>query len=108
MSRGPPFAPDDSDSDWNDWREKTTRLDYSGRDIRVIFPEQYGTVHEPKSQPADFGDFDPNPDDPDPDVWPLENWDPGYPAEVDELFLIQNSFPAPHIAWVTEEYLEAR
>lgn len=109
MPTGPPFAPDDSDIDWGDWRERTTRLDYPGRDIRIIFPEQQrGTVHKPKSQPADFGDFEPNPDDPDPDVWPLKGLDPGYPAEVDELFLIQNSFPAPHIAWVTEEYLEAR
>lgn len=109
MSTGPPFTPDDSGADWDDWREKTRRLDYPGRDIRTIFPEQpRGTVHELKSQPADFGDFNPNPDDPDPDVWPLQGFDPGYPADVDELFLIQNSFPAPHVAWVTEEYLQAR
>lgn len=109
MSTGPPFTPDDSDSSWTDWREKTTPLAYPGRDIRIIFPErEQGTVHEPKPQPAEFGDFDPNPDDPDPDVWPLKGLDPGYPAEVDELILIQNSYPAPHVAWVTEEYLQAR
>ena len=109
MSTGPPFNPTDTDSEWNDWRDETTRLNYSGRDIRIIFPEEHGgTIHDPKFQPADFGDFDPSPDDPDGNVWPLKDWDPGYPADVDELFLIQNSFPAPHVAWVTEEYLEAR
>lgn len=109
MSTGPPFAPDDSSSDWDDFREMTTGLNYSGRDIRIIFPEQrMGTIHDPKYQPADFGDFSPKEDDPDPDVWPLEKYDPGYPAEVDDLILIMNSFPAPHVAWVTEEYLEAR
>ncbi len=108
MSTGPPFTPDDSDSSWTDWREETTPLAYSGRDVRIIFSErEQGTIHEPKPQPAVFGDFDPNPDDPDPDVWPLKGYDTGYPAEIDELILIQNSFPAPHVAWVTEDHLEA-
>ena len=108
MSIGPPFKPDDN-CEWDNWREKTTRLQYPDRDIRIIFPKQQGgTVHEPKSQPAEFGDFDPNNHDPDPEVWPLENLDPGYPADIDELYIIQNPFPAPHVAWVTEEYLEAR
>lgn len=109
MSTGPPFRPDDPNSSWEDWRDETIPLSYPGRDIRIIFPEQQrGTVHEPKYQPPDFGDFDPNPDDPDPDVWPLKGLDPGYPAKVEDLILIQNSFPAPHVAWVTEEFLEAR
>jgi len=108
MSRGPPFRKDDSTT-WPDWRSETTRLDYPGRDIRIIFPaEQGGTVHNPKYAPAEFGDFDPSPDDPDPDVWPVEEVDPGYPAETDELIRMQNPFPAPHVAWVTEEYFEER
>lgn len=111
MSTGPPFTPDDSGTktEWSDWREQTKRLDFPGRDIRIIFPAQHqGTVHNPEYQPPDFGDFDPKPDDPDPEVWPVEGLDPGYPAEIDELIFIQNSFPAPHVAWVTEEFLEAR
>lgn len=109
MSTGPPFTPDDSTTDWANWREDTRQLDYPSRDIRIIFPEQRrGTLQKPKNQPADFGDFDPNPNEPDPDVWPLKDFDPGHPADVDELNLIQNSFPAPHVAWVTEDYLEAR
>lgn len=110
MSTGPPFAPDDeSTASWRDWRDKTTPLDYPDRDIRIIFPEEHGgTVHEPTYSPADFGDFDPEPDDPDPGVWPLEHFDPGYPCDVEDLVLWRGSFPAPHVAWVTEEYLEAR
>lgn len=108
MSGVPPFIPDDG-VEWENWREETSRLDYPDRDIRKIFPEEHrSTLYRQEFQPADFGDFDPEPDDPDPDVWPLEELDPGYPAEIDDLTLLQNTFPAPHVAWVTEEYLEAR
>jgi len=106
---GPPFDNESSDTTWSDWKSKTTRLDYPDRDIRVIFPEDHsGTLQNPHTQPADFGDFDPNPHEPDPDVWPVEEVDPGYPESVDNLILVTNSFPAPHVAWVTGEYLEAR
>ncbi|ELZ21080.1 hypothetical protein C475_19018 [Halosimplex carlsbadense 2-9-1] len=109
MSRGPPFSPDDSSrNEWPDWREYTTQLDYPERDIRIIFPEEKGPFRKPHDQPADFGDFDPDPEDPDPDIWPLEDYDPGHPADVDDLICWRGSFPAPHVAWVTEEYLTAR
>ena len=109
MSPGPPFGNETSDTTWSDWKSKTTPLDYPERDIRIIFPEERGgTLQNPHVQPPDFGDFDPSPQDPDPDVWPIEEADPGYPADVDNLILLSNSFPKPHVAWVTEEYLEAR
>lgn len=108
MSVGPPFDQGGaSKSDWRHWRESTASLDIPGRDVRIIFPEQAG-VSGPECSPAVFGDFDPNPDDPDPDVWPIEHLDPGYPAPVSKLTMIANTFPAPHVAWVTEDYLEAQ
>jgi hypothetical protein len=109
MSAGPPFDNETSDTTWPDWEEKTTALDYPERDIRILFPEERsGTVHKPHVQPPDFGDFDPSPYDPDPNIWPIKEVDPGYPADVDDLILLANSFPAPHVAWVTEEYIENR
>ena len=109
MSAGPPFENETPDTTWSNWKAETTPLDYPDRDIRIIFPEERGgTLQNPHTQPPDFGDFDPSPHDPDPDVWPIEQVDPGYPADVDDLILLSNSFPAPHVAWVTEEYLEAR
>ncbi|WP_311173947.1 hypothetical protein [Halobellus ordinarius] len=113
MSVGPPFDESNESTDrsqtWENWREDTRRLDYDGRDIRVLWEAERvdrkdGVYHSP----ADFGDFDPKPSDPDSSVWPLKELDPGYPAPVDELILWSGTFPEPHVAWVTEEYLQAR
>lgn len=90
----------DEQSDDNladDWREWTNLLGYEGRDIRIIFPE---VVREdgnaPLSEPAIFGDFYPQPDDPDPEIWPLEDYDPGAgDYDVDDLICIGGTFPAP-------------
>lgn len=121
MSQGPPF---NTTRNRDDWEKGTRKLNnYPDRDIRILFPVQYrgseryfgyhysdqsGYELGPHYQPADFGDFDPNPDDPDPEVWPLKELDPGYPTPARELILVSGSFPAPHVAWVTEDYLEAR
>lgn len=111
MTIGPPFSTDDTDTEeWPNWREETTLLDkYPNREIRIIFPaDQYDSISEHKVQPADFGDFSPKNSDPDPDVWPLKGYDPGAPAPVYELYRWAGTFPAPHVAWVTEELLTER
>ena len=109
MSIGPPFTDDadDSATQWNNWRDETKQLEYPDRDIRMIFPPHGGAPRNPE-HPADFGDFNPQPDDPHPDVWPVEEFDPGHSAEINDLVLISNSFPAPHVAWVTPKYLNER
>lgn len=109
MSTGPPYQSEKTDHRF-DWRDLSTSIEgYPDRDIRLLMHEQRaGTLQNPKSSPAEFGDFDPQPDDPDPDVWPLEGYDTGYPAPVEDLICVTGSFPAPHVRWVTEEYLEAR
>lgn len=106
MSTGPPFDKDRAPDPPESLTDRMTRLDYPGRDIRVL-PSGEGMFRDPDPQPKHFGDFDPNDDDPDSDVWPLEGYDPGYPAPTWKLIRISNSYPAPHVAWVTEEYLEA-
>lgn len=80
------------------------RLDYPGQDIRIL-PSREGISRDTDPQPKLFGDFDPNPDTPDQDIWPLVEYDPGYPASTRNLIRISNSYLAPHVAWVTEEYL---
>ncbi|MBX0298036.1 hypothetical protein [Haloarcula nitratireducens] len=103
----PPPATTDESTQWPNWREDTHPLDYEDHDIRIIFGEQLsGTADVPRPEPATFGDFDPNPDGPDPDVWPLDHYDPGAPAAVENLVRITNTFPAPHVAWVTPEYID--
>lgn len=90
------------------WKEMARRLDIDGHDIWVFIPDQ--TISDEETYeytPARFGDRDPSPDGPDPDVWPLSEWDPGAPAPVEELTRVGGSFPVPHVAWVTEEYLDA-
>lgn len=79
-------------------------LNYPGRDIRVL-PSREGVPRDPDPQPKLFGDFDPNPDTPDPDIRPLEEYDPSYPASTRNLIRISNSYPTPHVTWMTEEYL---
>lgn len=106
MSSGPPFDKDRAPTPPDSMASRMTRLDYPGRDIRVL-PTGEGMFRDPDPQVKQFGDFDPNEDDPDPDVWPLEGYDPGYPAPTRKLIRISNSYPEPHVAWVTEEYLEA-
>lgn len=106
MSRGPPFDEDRAPTPPESMTSRMTRLDYPGRDIRVL-PSGEGMFRDPDPRPKHFGDFDPNDDDPDPDVWPLEGYDPGYPAPTRNLIRLSNSYPEPHVAWVTEEYLEA-
>jgi len=83
----PPPIDDDPDRnvDWPNWKEETYPLNYPGRDIRVIFEPNH-TRYE--REPAEFGDFDPKEIDPDPEVWPLEEYDPGYPADVEDLHLM--------------------
>lgn len=107
MSTGPPFRPDQVTSPPENWEEMTTPLDYPDRDIRLIYLGGDSMFDGPYMEPRLFGDFSPTDDDPDPDVWPLEGYDPGHPADVDDLILWGNSFPAPHAAWVTEEYLKS-
>lgn len=112
MSIGPPFDTEkstDKADPPSDWREQSRQLDYEERDIRILFEAERvdrkdGTYYSP----AEFGDFDPKPGDPDPDVWPLEDYDPGYPEPVRNLILCSGPYPAPYVAWVTEEYLKAR
>ncbi|WP_135305633.1 hypothetical protein [Haloarcula amylovorans] len=71
----PPSTADEA-TRWPDWREDTYPLEYEGHDVRIIFGEQLSdTVDVPRPEPATFGEFDPNPDDPDPDAWPLEYYD---------------------------------
>jgi len=89
----------------HEWLARSRSLGYPGHDIRVFVPEE---MHKSDGSaifsPALFGDLDPNPDGPDPDVWPLE-LDPG--DETDELFLEILGVPAPHVRWVTDDYLQA-
>lgn len=99
MARGPPYQPDEPAEPGFDWREHSTLLEYPDREIRVL---DMGFEEE---SPVEFGDFNPADDDPDPDVWPLEELDPGHPAAVEDLILVTNSYPEPHAKWVTEEYL---
>jgi hypothetical protein len=103
MSTGPP-SDDSVPEPLDGFDDRTYPLDYPDRDIRVLpsgtemFRDDDPVVHR-------FGDFNPDPDDPDPDVWPLEGFDPGYPADVEDLIMLTNSFPEPHVSWVTSEYL---
>lgn len=106
MSTGPPFDKDHAPTPPESITARMRRLDYPGRDIRIL-PNGGEIFRDPDPQPKLFGDFDPNADDPDPDVWPLEEHDPGYPEATRNLVRISNSHPAPHVAWVTEEYIEA-
>lgn len=105
-NRGRDEQSDDSFAD--NWRERTDPLGYEGRDIRIIFPEvASGNEDAPRPEPARFGDFDPNPEDPDPAVWPLDHFDPGAGEyDVDDLIRVGGTYPAPHVAWVTPEYIE--
>lgn len=114
---GPPGLGDDTTVPSNDhqndprtpdWREMSRPLNIDGHDIWIFMPSQ--TISDESARyytPAKFGDREPNPDGPDPDVWPLEKYDPGAPAPVDELIRIGDTYPVPHVAWVTEEYLDA-
>ena len=79
--------------DWPNWKEETYPLNYPGRDIRVIFEPNH-TRYE--REPAEFGDFDPKEIDPDPEVWPLEEYDPGYPADVEDLHIRLQFSEEPH------------
>ena len=106
MSRGPPYETDEPSTPSLDWESISPELDFPDRDIRLL-PGWGAMVRELPDKIQEFGDFDPQPDDPDPDVWPLEDYDPGYPADLDDLILITSSAPAPHVAWVTREYLKA-
>jgi len=72
-----------------------------------VEPEVSGDIQNPYLNPAIFGDLNPDPEGPDPDVWPLD-LDVGPPTPADELVRITNSFPEPNVAWVTEEHLEAQ
>lgn len=55
-----------------------------------------------------MADFDPTQDEPDLDIWPLpgdtgaEDFDP----DADELIPIYNTFPEPHVRWLTSEQFE--
>lgn len=98
------FANYENDEAWPNWREETRQLDYDDRDIRVIFERTEGSLSH-SYEPPIFGDFDPQPDDPDPDVWPVTECDPGT-APVEDLVKITKTFPAPHVAWVTPKYIE--
>ena len=91
-----------------DWRDNTRSLNYAGHDIRIIIPKEIPkNLQQSIVSPAVFGDFSPNPDDPDPDIWPLKNHDPGYGEyDIEDLECLTSTFPAPHVAWVTPEYLE--
>lgn len=81
-------------------------LDYSGHDVYVLWTgEEEGSILPP---PADVVDFDPDPDGPDPDVWPIEEYDPGAPAPVDELIGIVHPNPRPSVGWYTEEWYEEK
>lgn len=85
-----------------DYRDVTEPLDYPGRDIRIIM-DTWG-----RGGPVIFGDFDPNRDDPDPAVWPVEEVDPGAgDYTVDDLILMINETPAPHVAWLTPDYYKS-
>lgn len=90
------------------WRDRARRLDIDDHEIYVfVEPEVNGELQDPYLDPAIFGDLDPDPQGPDPDVWPLDI-DVGPPTSVDELVRVTNSFPEPNVAWVTEEHLEAQ
>lgn len=90
------------------WRGDARRLDIEDHEIYVfVEPEVSGDIQNPYLNPAIFGDLNPDPEGPDPDVWPLD-LDVGPPTPVDELVRITNSFPEPNVAWVTEEHLEAQ
>lgn len=106
MTFTPPDVDDPPTSDpIPDWRNYARRLDIDDHEIYVF--EESQTISDVQSKhytPAVFGDVDPNPDDPDPDVWPLDDLDPGAPADVDDLVLTTMALPVPYVAWVTPEY----
>lgn len=92
-----------------DWRklDETRPLDIEGHDIWIFRRgERIETIDKFQVTPPQFGDLDPNSDEPDPDVWPLDI-DVGAPADPEDLVRVTNSFPEPHVAWVTPEHLEA-
>jgi hypothetical protein len=107
MWSGPPFR-DQPDDDWTleDVGENVQCLDYEGRDIRTFETGVPGS--RPGKKFTHVVDFDPNKDDPDPDVWPIEEVDPGYPAPVDDLYLEIEDWPKPGVRWVTYEYAGKR
>jgi hypothetical protein len=115
MPPGPPDLRSDrgaqsDDHQFDDWRDldRTRPLDIDGHDIWIFERERFTDRHDGRYyDPAVFGDLSPDPHGPDPDVWPLE-YDPGAPADVEDLVRVMGAFPAPHVAWVTPEYLEAR
>lgn len=114
MPDGPPDPGDDEQNEehsWENWREQTRLLpQYEGREIRIIFEGTLsGNEDAPRSEPATFGDFDPEPDDPNPEVWPLKGYDPGRGEySLDECIRFTKTYPAPHVKWVTPAYLESK
>lgn len=104
-----PYKRDERDSepqiDYEERLANAPRLDYEGHDIRIFIPGELRSDGGPATfTPPIFGDLDPNKDGPDPEVWPLD-LDPG--DDDDKLYLEMNDVPAPHVRWVTEDYLEA-
>lgn len=73
---------------------------------RFVRSETIETKEQLEYTPAAFGDLNPTPNGPDPEVWPLEGWDPGAPAPIEDLIPRYNAFPVPHVAWVTKEWIK--
>jgi len=102
------------------WRERARALDIDGHDIWIINEPEYSnptnSIPPGGESPADFIDLDPNPDGPDPDVWPLDRsagrkygLDPGRASTpVDELNRVEKAFPEPGVAWVTDDWYEMK
>jgi hypothetical protein len=70
-------------------------------DLREVLPGMHRTG------PA-LADFDPTPDEPDPEVWPLAG-DKGastFSGDPDDLIPIFNTYPEPNVRWLTAEQFE--
>jgi hypothetical protein len=105
MNTGPPFQnSQESDKESKSWEEFTdiaTRLDYPNREIY--------TFHIGWQSDRDLpllADLDPQPHDPDPEIWPIQGVDPGHVDSVEELIQQFSTYPVPHVKWVTPEYLK--
>jgi hypothetical protein len=109
MVGGPPFEKPQSEeyqdgpSTLEEYAAWMRPLDYPNREI-YIWQDEWG---ERGGDEIPFvADLDPEPHDPDPEIWPIEEIDPGYPAPVDDLVREFSTYPEPHVCWITPEYFE--
>ncbi len=106
-SSGPPYRPITSDKADTAVTENIKNFEKIADELIRVYDDReiYAYRLYESFEGYEIIDFAPQPHDPDPKYWPIENIDPGAPAPVDDLNTIHDGQNLG-VKFVTDEYLD--